>query len=236
MSAPFTLLDVILFVIVLLSGILAMLRGFTREVLSILSWVVAFGAAAWAYLNMREQAREFVQPDWLADIVLIAGAFLIVLIIVSFITMRLTDLILDSRVGAIDRTLGFVFGVARGALLVIVAYLFFTWLVPAEQQPDWVQTAQSRPYMDSAREVILSYLPEDPQDLLDQLPGDLGNIGRGGAGAGDGAAGTTDSGVESGTLPAPAPQNTDPDSQSNVVPVDEREAGLVAPAPLGSAS
>ena len=59
MDAPFTALDVIVFVIVLLSGILAMLRGFTREILSILSWVVALGAAVFAYLNadLRGQMR-----------------------------------------------------------------------------------------------------------------------------------------------------------------------------------
>ena len=44
----------------------------------------------------------------------------------------------DSRVGALDRTLGFVFGAARGILLVVVAMLFFNWLVAAPQQPDWV--------------------------------------------------------------------------------------------------
>ncbi len=116
MNAPFTALDVIVFVIVLLSGVLAMLRGFTREVLSILSWVVALGAAAFAYLNpdIRGQVHGLVQPDWLADAVLVGATFVIVLIIISFITVRITDLILDSRVGAIDRTLGLVFGVARG--------------------------------------------------------------------------------------------------------------------------
>ena len=179
MDAPFTALDVIVFAIVLLSGILAMLRGFTREVLSILSWVVALGAAVFAYLNadIRGQVRGLVQPDWLADAVLVGTTFIVVLIVISFITVRLTDFILDSRVGAIDRTLGLLFGVARGLILVAVAYLFFAWLVPSEQQPSWVRDAQARPYMEESRDVLLSFLPEDPSDLIDRLPGGLRNFG-----------------------------------------------------------
>ena len=179
MDAPFTALDVIVFVIVLLSGILAMLRGFTREVLSILSWVVALGAAVFAYLNadLRGQMRGLVQPDWLADAVLVGTTFIVVLIIISFITVRLTDFILDSRVGAIDRTLGLLFGVARGLVLVAVAYLFFAWLVPSKQQPSWVLNAQARPYMEESRDILLSFLPEDPSDLIDRLPGGLRNFG-----------------------------------------------------------
>ena len=46
--------------------------------------------------------------------------------------MRIADFIIDSRIGALDRTLGFLFGAARGILLVVVAMLFFNWLVPAE--------------------------------------------------------------------------------------------------------
>ena len=62
-----------------------------------------------------------------------AVIFLITLIVVSYITMRIADFIIDSRVGALDRTLGFVFGAARGILLLVVALLFFNWLVAAPQ-------------------------------------------------------------------------------------------------------
>ena len=46
------------------------------------------------------------------------------------ITVRVSDMILDSRIGALDRTLGFLFGLGRGLIIVVVAFLFFTWLVP----------------------------------------------------------------------------------------------------------
>lgn len=74
----------------------------------------------------------------------VAGVFILTLIVVSIITVRISDMILDSRIGALDRTLGFLFGLARGLLIMVVAFLFFAWLVPDKQQPDWVRNAKSR--------------------------------------------------------------------------------------------
>ena len=51
-------------------------------------------------------------------------------------------MILDSRVGALDRTLGFLFGLGRGLIIVVVAFLFFAWLVPDRSQPEWVRERQ----------------------------------------------------------------------------------------------
>lgn len=167
-------LDLILFVVAIVSGLLAMVRGMTREVLSIASWLAAALAALYAFTNFRALARERIDPDALADIALIAGTFIIVLIMVSFITMKISDFILDSRVGAIDRTLGFGFGALRGLILVVIGYLFFSWLVPEQSQPDWVRTARSLPMIQSTGDMLINMLPEDPESaILDRLRGEL---------------------------------------------------------------
>ncbi|MHA1524351.1 MAG: CvpA family protein [Alphaproteobacteria bacterium] len=215
MSAPFTAMDVILLAIALLSGLLAMLRGFTREVLSILSWVLAAFAAFWIYPIMRTQVREFVQPDWLADIVLVGGAFVVVLISVSVLTVRLTDMILDSPIGGIDRTLGFLFGCARGVVLVVVAYLFFAWLVPLKQQPTWVKNAQSLPFMVETGDFLLSFLPEDPSELIDKLPSGLKDrLGSGGET--DTAPSTQPAPVAPAPISPAEPAPTAPEQRSNL--------------------
>ena len=90
----------------LISAFLAMLRGLTREMLSIMSWALAALAALFVYPLYRDTLKTLIQPDILADGVLIVTVFVIVLIIVSLITVRLSDRVLDSRVGALDRTLG----------------------------------------------------------------------------------------------------------------------------------
>jgi membrane protein required for colicin V production len=167
-------LDLILFAVAIISGLLAMVRGMTREVLSIASWLAAALAALYAFTNFREFARERIDPDALADIALVAGSFIIVLILVSFITMKISDFILDSRVGAIDRTLGFAFGALRGLVLVVIGYLFFSWLVPEQSQPEWVRTARSLPMIQSTGDMLINMLPEDPESaILDRLRGEL---------------------------------------------------------------
>ena len=144
---PFSWLDIILAAIMLISGFLAMLRGLTREVLSILSWAVAALATLYFFPKYQAEARVYIEPALLADAVLAGSIFLVVLIIVSLITVRISDGVLDSRIGALDRTLGFVFGLARGLVLVVIAYLFFTWLVPEDTQPQWIRDARSLPIL-----------------------------------------------------------------------------------------
>jgi membrane protein required for colicin V production len=159
---PISWLDVILIVIMLVSGFLAMLRGLTREVLSILSWAVAAVATLYLFPIYQAQARAYIEPPILADGVLAGGIFIVVVIVVSLITLRISDRVLDSRVGALDRTLGFLFGLARGLVLVVIAYLFFSWLVPEDTQPPWIREARSLPLLKATGEAIVSLLPEDP--------------------------------------------------------------------------
>ena len=73
--------------------------------------------------------------------------FVVALIIVTLITMKIADFIIDSRVGALDRTLGFLYGAARGILVVAVGLLFFNWLVGANP-PAWITDAKSRPLLE----------------------------------------------------------------------------------------
>jgi membrane protein required for colicin V production len=120
-------------VITLFSAVLAMVRGFSREVLAVASWIAAAAAAYLLYPLLTPLALKYTSSDKIAMIGSAAVVFLIALIVVSYITMRIADFIIDSRIGALDRTLGFVFGAARGILLVVVAMLFFNWLVPSAE-------------------------------------------------------------------------------------------------------
>jgi membrane protein required for colicin V production len=100
------------------------------------------------------------------NVIAAAIVFLIVLLIVSVITVRISDMILDSRVGALDRTLGFLFGLGRGLIIVVVAFLFFAWLVPDRSQPEWVRGAKSRVVLQSTGQWLMSMLPDDPESTI----------------------------------------------------------------------
>ena len=165
-----TLLDGILLAVALLSGLLAMVRGFSREVLSIVSWVVAAIAAFMLYGQLTPFVQNYIASETVASMVAAAAVFFVTLIVVSVITMRIADAIIDSRIGPLDRSLGFLFGVARGALLMVVALLFFNWLVPAERTPVWVAEAKSKPLLENLGESLVDMLPEDPEAaIMDRL-------------------------------------------------------------------
>jgi membrane protein required for colicin V production len=165
-SLPITLLDVILIGVMLISAILAMIRGFIREVLSIAAWVVAAIATLYAYSKLLPYAKSYFNSDIIAAGAVIGGTFLLTLIVVSIVTVRFSDMVLDSRVGALDRTLGFLFGLGRGLIIVVVAFLFFAWLVPARTQPSWVTNAKSRVVLQSTGDWLMSMLPDDPESTI----------------------------------------------------------------------
>jgi membrane protein required for colicin V production len=163
---PITILDLVLLAVMLISGLLAMVRGFMREILSIAAWGTAALVTLYSYQKLLPTAKTYITSDTLASIAVIAGVFIATLILVSIITVRISDMILDSRIGALDRTLGFLFGLARGLLIVVVAFLFFAWLVPAKQRPDWVSSAKSLTMLQSTGDWLMSLLPDDPENTI----------------------------------------------------------------------
>jgi membrane protein required for colicin V production len=165
---PFQLLDLILIGIMLISGLLALMRGFTREVLSLVAWG---GSAIAAYYAIKQQSlidlvMPYVDKPILAQIAVGAIAFVIVLIIISLISVKISDAVVDSSAGSFDRTLGFLYGLGRGFVLVAIAYLFYGWLLPFDKQEDWVRNATSLPAIKYVGETLLGFMPPDIAETL----------------------------------------------------------------------
>ena len=165
---PITWLDFLLLGVMLVSGLLAMIRGFMREVLSIAAWAAAAVATVLLYNRLLPMAKANISSDMLAAAAVIGGVFLITLLVVSILTVRVSDMILDSRIVALDRTLGFLFGLARGLIIVVVAFLFFSWLVPGNKQPEGVRNAKSRVVLENTGEWLQALLPQDMDNYLSQ--------------------------------------------------------------------
>jgi membrane protein required for colicin V production len=163
---PITILDLVLLGVMLVSGLLAMVRGFMREILSIAAWGAAALVTLYSFSKLLPTAKTYFNNDTIAAAVVVAGTFIGTLIVVSVITVRISDMILDSRIGALDRTLGFLFGLGRGLLIVVVAFLFFTWLVPEKQRPDWITSAKSRTVLQGTGDWLMSLLPDDPENTI----------------------------------------------------------------------
>ena len=153
--------------VILVSALLSMLRGFTREVLAIGSWAAAAAAAYYFYPYVLPHLEPYIHKPIVAQAVSAAAVFFVTLIVVSLFTVRISDAILDSKIGALDRSLGFVFGAARGFLLAVVAFWIFNWLAGDKQEPEWVKTAKTRPALLETADYIIALLPEDASATIE---------------------------------------------------------------------
>ncbi|MDX8481975.1 CvpA family protein [Mesorhizobium sp. VK24D] len=218
---PITLLDGILVGFTLVSAMLAMVRGFSREVLSVVSWAAAAAAAFFFYKPVLPYVQPYVDNDKIAMAASAGVVFVVALIVVSVITMKLADWIIDSRIGALDRTLGFLYGAARGILVVAVALLFFNWLAGAKA-PAWIANAKSRPLLETIGAKIESVLPENTEELVNKY------THKGAPQAG--APATTDQ--PAAEPPATGEDNaTPPDDSDGEAPADNEPTPAPAPAP-----
>ena len=93
---PITILDLVLLAVMLISGLLAMVRGFMREILSIAAWGAAALVTLYAFSKLLPTAKSYFNNDTVAAAVVVAGTFIATLIVVSVITVRISDMILDS--------------------------------------------------------------------------------------------------------------------------------------------
>ena len=213
---PFTLLDGVVVLVVLISAVLAMIRGFTREVFSIASWVAAAAVAYFFWDDAIVYVEPYVEDKNIALGITIAGLFFVTLIIVSIITMRISDFVLDSRAGPLDRTLGFVFGAARGLLLVIIAVLFLNFFIADDRQPEWIAMAKTKPWLDSLGTDLMNRLPDDPEaEIMQRIRGATGNQTT--PAAGDDV---VQEPAPEGEAPPPAP-STAPASGADLPPLDD---------------
>lgn len=154
-------LDIFLVVVMLISGLLAMVRGLIREILSIAGWGAAAVAALFAYAKVLPAAKNYFSAwnEYVVAGATLATAFIGTLVVVSVMTVKISDKSLDSRIGALDRTLGFLFGLARGLLIVVVMFAFYDWFQP-KSQPAWIANAKSLVVLKNLRDDIISMSPD----------------------------------------------------------------------------
>lgn len=165
---PITLLDGAVFALILMSALLAMVRGFSREVLSIASWIIAAIAAIYLFPVFTPMVQNYIEAERIAQAVAGAAVFFIVLILATWITSRLADFVVDSRIGPLDRSLGFLFGAGRGIIVCAVAVWFLGFFIP-NQEIAWIDNSKSKPFLESVANSLVDMLP----DNLDQyLSGD----------------------------------------------------------------
>jgi len=165
---PVTALDGIVILVIFLSAVLAMVRGLSRELLSLVSWALAALFAYLVYKPALGLTSNYIHNPKIALGVTIIVLFLAALIILSIISMKFADIVIDSRIGALDRTLGFVFGIIRGLVILAIAILFLNGLIKPDEQPAWLAQAKSKPLLDNIGSAIWRAVPKSLIDKIDE--------------------------------------------------------------------
>ncbi len=179
----FTLADGAVALVVLVSAVLAYNRGVTREALAIGGWVVA-GLAAFYFapmvsplvLEIPVVANILRSSCTLTVLASFAIVFAASLLILSIFTPVLSSAVQDTILGPIDRALGFLFGIARGVLLIGVLYLLYDTLVNETERIEMIDNSFSHGFIADAataiREQAPTAMPGWLQTRIDQLMGE----------------------------------------------------------------
>ena len=157
-------LDLAIIGVIALSALFAVIRGFVREVLSVAGWIGAALVALYGFTPLRPHARDLLGPTLIADIALGAVLFLFALIVFSLITHAIASRVRGSALSAVDRSLGLVFGIVRGGVLVCLAYLLLVWAVPAGEHPPWVKSARALPLVQQGATWLTTLVPKEFRD------------------------------------------------------------------------
>lgn len=156
---PLNAIDLGVIAVLLVSAFFAYVRGFVHEILSVAAWIGAIFVTIAGFSYVRPYARHVIPEPLLADIAAGTVFFIVCLVVLSLVTRSLSVRVRQSALNALDRSLGLLFGLVRGAALVCIAYIGMGFLMAPDEQPDWVRTARSMPLIEAGAGAMMALLP-----------------------------------------------------------------------------
>ena len=133
--------DWIIIALIALSALISLIRGFVKEAMSLVIWMVAFAVA----VNFKESAAELLinmidQPS-IRQLAAFGGLFVGTLLLGSMVNFLLGKLVSSTGLSGTDRMLGLVFGVFRGLLIVLALVVILPSALPVDKDPWWQASA-----------------------------------------------------------------------------------------------
>jgi membrane protein required for colicin V production len=153
-------LDISVIAILGLSAVFAFARGFVREALSIVAWVGAGFITLYGFNRVYALVDPMVHNPLLSQLIAGFGLFVVSLIVLTIITGIIANSVRSSALSPIDRTVGFIFGLLRGAFIVSLAFLLLDVSVQKNDRPAWLRDAKSEPYLEQGADMLRTFLPE----------------------------------------------------------------------------
>lgn len=159
--------DIAIVVVLLASGVFALMRGFVYEVLAMAGWIAAGLAALWGLPIVRPLVHPYIASPTLVDVVGGVAIFLLTLLACSLVTHALARQVQKSAISSVDRSLGFAFGLLRGLLLASLCFMVVTKLM-APDEPELLASARTRPLMAAGARLIQSLVPSHLSGIEDK--------------------------------------------------------------------
>ncbi|MDD3182525.1 MAG: CvpA family protein [Alphaproteobacteria bacterium] len=170
-TTHFNVFDLIGALVLVSSGVFAFRRGLVREIMALGTWVLASLFAFSFYPLARPFLEQQIKNQMLADAATAVGLFCIAIIVLVPLGDYLTGLVKTPTLSSIDRSLGFVFGLLRGFIIMCLLYLGTTFIWPADQnaQPKWLSEAKTQSALAYGVNLLKSIVPETTEGTEEML-------------------------------------------------------------------
>ena len=156
------LLDIILFVSIIVSLFIGYSRGFIKETLSIINWLLAAWLAFKYYSDLKTITINFIDSNIIADAISFGILFLFSIITLTFLSNFISKNIKNSLLAPLDKLLGIVFGIIRAILLIIVVFIAGNQTIWVNNTiPKWIYESYSYPIIISITNNLKNILPND---------------------------------------------------------------------------
>lgn len=157
----FTVADIAVILIFLVAGAWGYTKGLVHGLLYVGAWVGAVMVTMHGYGYAQPYAHELIRIAIVADITTGSVLFLASLILLLMLTRTVSKKVQDSALGVFDRALGFGFSILATVVLLSLAYIGIGWVLPEDEQPEWLVNARTTPLIAEASAVLVSLVPEE---------------------------------------------------------------------------
>ena len=160
--SSFTFADGFVGLVLVISAGMAFLRGFVHEVLAIGAWIGAVVATLYGFDYAQPWFAAQIAVTWAANLLTGLSLFLVTLLTLSLLTKAISNQVRQSALNSVDSSLGFVFGLLRGALIVSAAYyICIEWAFDPGEMPAWLESAKTRPWLERGAAEIKKFRPHN---------------------------------------------------------------------------
>jgi len=166
-----TLFDIIAGLLLLASGVFGFIRGFTREVTTVLAFIAAAVIAVWALRYTGPLVRDAIHTPWLAYTAAVLAVFIIAYVVLRLLAGQLTQRVRQTTaLSSLDRVLGLGVGLVRGVVIVAAFALLITVSTPKERMPPWLTKARLWPLANASASVLKTVAPDGLKMAKDVAP------------------------------------------------------------------